>query len=138
MFDVLGDINWLAVLVATFVYFMLGAVWFTPLFGKAYDKALGFNRAKGQKWPPIYYIGPFLNSLVVTTTTAILMHALHIEEMSDAVALGLIVGIGYLAAISFNNAITPKMADPLLYGAVTGSYHTVCAVAAAAILVSMG
>jgi hypothetical protein len=26
-----------------FAFFMLGGLWFTPLFGKQWDKAVGFN-----------------------------------------------------------------------------------------------
>ena len=35
-FDALGDLNWLAVIVAAIAYFALGAIWFAPpVFGKA-------------------------------------------------------------------------------------------------------
>lgn len=33
-FDVLGDLNWLAVVVAAIAYFALGALWYAPpVFG---------------------------------------------------------------------------------------------------------
>lgn len=125
MFDAANELNWLAILVATVAYFVLGAIWFTPLFGKTYDKAIGVYRSRNQKWPPIYYIGPFVSSLVVSIATAVLINAMNISTLSDALTLGLIVGLGYTASISFNNAINPKTPLPLLYGAVTGSYHVV-------------
>ena len=35
--DGLGDLNWLAVLVAALVYFILGAIWYAPpIFGRAW------------------------------------------------------------------------------------------------------
>lgn len=117
------ELNWWAVLLATFVYFILGALWFTPLFGRYYDLALGFDRQKDYKWPAIYYISPFVNSLVVSVATSMLVYLLKIELLADAVALGLIVGVGYAGAISFNNAVNPVTPRPLLYGAVTGGYH---------------
>ncbi len=134
MFDVLGDINWLAVILGTLAYYILGALWFTPLFGKLYDKALGKQRAKGQKWPLIYYIGPLVSCAVVTIATTVLLYALHVDVLSEALTLGLIVGVGYLASISFNNAITPNTPRPLLYGAVTGSYHIAGVLIVAAII----
>ena len=137
MFDVASEINWLAIILATLAYFILGAIWFTPLFGNAYDKALDSKRTKGQKWPAIYYAGPFVSALVATTTTAVLLYALHVEQISDALQLGLIVGVGYAMSISFNNAINPKTPRPLLYGAVTGSYHVVGIVIVAAIIFAM-
>lgn len=137
MFDVVSELNWLAIVLATLAYFILGAIWFTPLFGKAYDAALESKRTKDQKWPPIYYVGPFVSALITTIATSILLYALHVGQMSDALLLGLIVGVGYAMSISFNNAINPKTPRPLLYGAVTGSYHVVGIVIVAAILFAM-
>lgn len=125
MFAIAGELNGWVVLLATLVYFILGGLWFTPLFGKYYDLALGFDRQKDYKWPSIYYISPFVNSLVVSIATSMLVHLLKIELLADAVSLGLIVGVGYAGAISFNNAVNPITPRPLLYGAVTGGYHVV-------------
>lgn len=136
MFDVVNEINWLAVALATLAYFILGAIWFTPLFGKAYDKGTGVKRSPKQKWPAMYYIGPFLSSLAVTVTAAILLYALNVQNMSDAVVLGLVIGIG-LASISISNAIAPNMPRPLMYGSVVGGYHLVSVVLVAVILYLM-
>jgi hypothetical protein len=134
MFDVIGELNWLAIIVATLGYYILGAIWFTPLFGKAYDKATGVQRKKGQKWSTIYYVGPLINCLLVSLTTAVLIYALHVEEFSDAMLLGNIVGFGYLASITFNNAVIPNMPKPLLFGLITGAYHVFGAVSVAGII----
>jgi hypothetical protein len=43
-FDLLGELNWLAVIVATIVYFALGAVWYTvPAMSKAWMRATGIQ-----------------------------------------------------------------------------------------------
>ena len=125
MFGTLTELNLLAVIIATFAYFMLGALWFTPLFGAAYDKALGTKRDSGQKWPAIYYIGPFLSAVVTSAATAVLVYALGVSNLADAVWLGLILGVGFALSISCNNAINPITPRPLLYGIVTGGYHVV-------------
>jgi hypothetical protein len=125
MFDVLPQLNWLAISLATLAYFMLGALWFTPLFGAAYDTALGAKRGKGQKWPAIYYIGPFLSAFVTTVAMAVLAQALNVANIADALWLGIIVGAGVALSVSCNNAINPVTPRPLLYGAVTGGYHVV-------------
>jgi hypothetical protein len=114
MFDVVSELNWLAIILATLAYFVLGAVWFTPLFGAQYDKALDTKRPKNQKWPMLYYIGPFISAFVTTVATALLVYVLNILQMSYAVLLGLILGIGYAMSVSFNNAINPKTPRPLL------------------------
>lgn len=135
--DVINEFNWLAVIVAAVAYFMLGALWFTPLFGAAYDTALGTTRKKGQKWPAIYYAGPFVSALITTIATSWLIHALPVTEVMGAVWLGLIVGIGYALSISMNNAINPITPRPLLYGLVTGGYHVVGITLVAVIVFAM-
>ncbi|HTR00544.1 MAG TPA: DUF1761 domain-containing protein [Candidatus Acidoferrum sp.] len=44
-------INWLAVLGATLVCFVLGALWYGPLFGKAWMLAIGMDPAKMKDAP---------------------------------------------------------------------------------------
>lgn len=40
-FDVLGDVNWLAVIVAAAAYFALGGLWYgQPVFGRGYHVGL--------------------------------------------------------------------------------------------------
>lgn len=111
MFNVLNEVNWLIILLATVVYFILGAVWFTPLFGKAYDIGTGVKRSSKQKWPAIYYYAPFLSSLVVSVSIGITLYAMNIQSLADAVTLGLLFGIA-LAAISLSNAVMPNMPRP--------------------------
>ncbi|HKX73163.1 MAG TPA: DUF1761 domain-containing protein [Candidatus Saccharimonadales bacterium] len=137
MFDVLQEVNLVAVGVATVAYFVLGALWFTPLFGKAYDAGTGVKRSANQKWPAMYYIGPFLSSLAVTAATAVLLYALSVQSMVDALVLGFVVGIGYLASTSLSNAIAPNMPRPLVYGLVVGCYHLVGVMLVSAILFLM-
>ena len=137
MFDVFSEINWIAIIVATLIYFVLGAAWFTPLFGKAYDKGTGVERSSKQRWPAIYYYGPFLSSLVVTLSTAVLLYALDIQKLSDALLLGIVVGTA-LASISISNAIAPNMPRPVLYGVVVGSYHLVSVCVVAVLLTTFG
>lgn len=135
IFDVMGEFNWLAILVSTVVYFMMGALWFARFgFGRIWDRALGFDRPHGWKPAPLYYIGPLMGSLVATLATATLIYAFDITTAGDAVMLGLVVGIGYAGMASVVNAITPNIPKPLLLGAVTGAYHTLCITLAALVL----
>jgi hypothetical protein len=37
-FDTIGDLNWFAVVAAAAIYFLLGGLWYSPVFlGKAMD-----------------------------------------------------------------------------------------------------
>ena len=137
MFNTLNEINWLIILLATVAYFILGAIWFTPLFGKAYDIGTGVKRSSKQKWPAIYYYAPFLSSLAVTIAIAIVMNALNIENLTNAVITGLLFGLS-LAAISFSNGVTPNMPRPVIFGLVVGGYHLVSAVIVSIIILTLG
>lgn len=134
MIDILVELNWLAIGLATLASFILGALWFTPLFGKAYDNASGYQRKKGQTFTTIYYVGPFVGSLVMAIAMAILLTSLSPDDLTDAMMLSLVVGLGVAASASVVNAINPKIAHPLQYGVVTGGYHVVSLLVITAIL----
>lgn len=122
----MGELNFLAIAVAGFAYFMLGALWFSPFVaGTYYDKALGFTRTKDMKWGVIYYIGPFMGCVISTFATAVLMRWCSVISMGEATKLGLIVGMGYGMVISITNAFNPNTPRPLMYGLATGGYHVI-------------
>ena len=122
-----------SILIAGVAYFVLGGLWFTPLFGKQWDNAVGFERPI--RWRPstIYYIGPLAGCLVVSFAMSILFNIAQPESFQKAVALGLACGVGFGAVIASVNAISPNMPRPGLYALVTGSYHAVGLVLVSAI-----
>jgi Protein of unknown function (DUF1761) len=132
MFNVLGQISWLGVAAATFACAVLGAVWFTALFGKHYTKALGRESQPPFKMTPIFMVGPFLCCLVTCVASAVLMRALGINTVGDGLMFGTIVGLGLLAATTVNTGINPNIPRPILYGVISGSYFL-----AAGIMISL-
>ena len=137
MFDVLGDVNWIGVLVAFPALSLLGGVWFAVLFGRQYNTSLGRDASAKPVGSPLFYAGPPLMSLVITATSAVLMAALRIESFSDALVFGLVVGIGYLVANTVTIAINPNFPRPLLYSLVSGSYNLVGSLLAVTVLVAV-
>lgn len=127
--------NVLAISTAGVVYFVLGGLWFSPLlFGKHWDRAIGFARPAAWKPGMVYYLGPLLGCVVASLAMAMLMYWIQPATWQDAIGLGLVVGIGYGGVITGVNAISPTLPRPGLYTAVTGSYHVIGITAAAAIL----
>ncbi|MFB6612364.1 DUF1761 domain-containing protein [Agromyces sp. NPDC056379] len=137
MLDSFLLVNWAAVAVATALCYVLGALWFTPFFGRAWDRALGTTRVRGERFPPVYYLVPLASCLLGATAIGALVVAVEADGWVDAVVLGLLVGVGLSAAVSFTDALTPVMPHPLRYGAVTGSYHVLCSVVAALVVTAM-
>lgn len=133
--EAFGQVNRLAVAAATLAYYLLGALWFTPLFGAAWDRAVGFERPADYRFPMIYYVVPLITSLLVSSATALLIAALDVVDPTEALLLALVVGIGYAVAVSVTNAVTPTTPRPLVLGAVTGGYHLAGMLVVTAILV---
>ncbi|MBK1812730.1 DUF1761 domain-containing protein [Clostridium sp. YIM B02505] len=137
MFNMISEINWIAVLLATIANSLLGGFWFTAIWGKAYFSALGKERGKSEKPAPIFIFGPLVCGLITTVAMAILIYAFNIESLSDAIIFGGIVGVGLLASTTVNTAINPNMPRPILYGVISGSYFILAGLIISLILVAM-
>lgn len=123
----------LPTLVAGLAYFALGGLWFTPLFGKQWDRAVGFQRP--DRWRPSlpYYLVPLAGCLLVSLTVGFLLEKAGAATVPDAALVGLAIGAGCSLPITTVNALAPNMPRPALYAAVTGSYHLLGAVLCALI-----
>ena len=134
MFNVLTEINWLAVLASTVIFAVLGGLYFTAVVGKPYKVALGNETRELPKPGPIFIAGPLISSLLVVITSAVLLRALDVTAFGDGIAFALIVSIGYLVAQTLNIAINPNFPRPLLYTFINAPYFIVCTAAASVIL----
>ena len=134
MFNAVMSVNWFAVLAATIVSFFLGGMWFTVFFGKLYAAALGREHEAKARPAPIFLVGPLVCSFVINITSAIIMRALHVAALSDALLFGAIVGIGYLVSTMTNIAINPNFPRPLMYAAINGPYFLLSSLLASSIL----
>jgi hypothetical protein len=91
------DINWLAVLVAAVVTFVLGGVWYGPLFGKIWRAAEGRPDPEPMqaKHPAIVYGLSFVLMLIAAAVLAIALEP--DPNVSRSVCVGLVVGVGWVA-----------------------------------------
>lgn len=137
MISQLSHLNWVSVAIAFVAYFMLGALWFTLFFKKQYAISLGKKNEPQQKPAPIFIIGPAICSLVITIASAILIYALNITSISNAIEFAFVVGIGFLVANTINIAINPNMPRPIHYGIISGAYHLTGILIVSIILVAM-
>jgi hypothetical protein len=133
MGEVLAGTSWGAVALAAVACYLLGALWFTPLFGRAWDRATGHDRRSGKGFGTAYYTVPLVGAAVTATVVGVLVTALAPAALGGALAVGAGVGLA-AAAASVTTALTPHTPHPFLLGAVTSGYHLVAAVAAAAIV----
>ncbi|MDP3377391.1 MAG: DUF1761 domain-containing protein [Brevundimonas sp.] len=137
MLNALLSINWLAVLAASVLNFLLGGVWFMVLFKRQYAVALELDDAPDQKPGLLFIVGPFLCGLVTIATTAFLLRLLSISDLTDGLILGAIVGLGFIGATTVNIAINPKFPRPFFYSAINVPYFLIASLIASAVLVLM-
>jgi hypothetical protein len=86
-----SDLNWIAVVAAAVSSFVLGGLWYGPIFGKAWQQQLGLTDEKlAAGNPALIFGGAFVLTLVVATALAALINVL----MPDSGVLGgLLIGI---------------------------------------------
>ncbi len=103
LIDLLGDLNWLAVVVATLAWFVYSAVYYSvPPISKAWQSAAKVTpTGQGTMPPPSTLIGTLVGYFVTTIVIALLVAALGITEVGNAIELGVLLGVGFGLVISF-------------------------------------
>lgn len=127
-FDVLGDLNWLAVILGGVAYFGLGAIWFAQVtFGKAWQRSMGWETTEDQPGPgPALYIGPLITCLLSSLAVGMIAKSTGSDTFADGIVLGLVVGVGVSAAVLFVTGIfDPKKPQPMTWFAISAGYHLV-------------
>ena len=89
-------INWWAVLAATDLAFILGGLWYGPLFGQAWLNALGKTEDDIEPSPRPFIIS-FFTALLTAVVLAWLIVALGMTGWLAGAWLGLVVGVGFIA-----------------------------------------
>jgi hypothetical protein len=138
-FDVLSDLNWLAVLVAALAYFAIGAAWYAPpVFGKTWAEAGGRPMPDpGSRPSPAIYLTPLIGSLLSAVALAMLAKATGTDTLQRGIVLGLVCAIGFAVSITLVTAqFESEKPKPMVWGAITGGYHAVGILVAAIIVAS--
>jgi hypothetical protein len=94
--DFFGELNWLAVLVATIAWFAFSAIWYSvPPLSKAWQRASKVDMTT--EGPPLalLFIPTLIGYFVTTVVIGLIIEAIGTTEVGDAVALGVVLGIGF-------------------------------------------
>ena len=116
----MDGINFWAVLVAAVSSFLLGGVWYGPLFGKAWNAAAGMDPQR-QGHPAKIFGGAFVFSLLAAAVFAWFLGPQ--PPLSFAVCRGVLVGFGLVAASFGINYLFAQRGVRLWL--IDGGYHTV-------------
>jgi hypothetical protein len=126
------SVNVWAVLLATVVYFALGALWYMAL-SKPWMAAVGFTRADVEKGsnPAIFGV-TFVLEAVAVFTLAVLLGNTALSGIGGGASLGALVGIGIWFALMSVTFIYESRRPALFL--IDGGYHVLALTAAGAIL----
>jgi Protein of unknown function (DUF1761) len=136
-FDLLGDVDWLAVLIAAGAYFIIGAVWYAPpVLGNAWMQAGGMERpADGARPGPAVYVVPLIGSILSAIALGMIAVATGTDTVGEGVVLGLVVGVGFAISIALVTAtFETNKANAMTWGAINAGYHLIGNLVAAIII----
>ncbi len=91
-----SQLNWFAVAGATVLAFVLGGLWYGPLFGQAWLRALGKTQEDIMPSATPFVVSFFTAGLTAIVLAA-LIKALAIAGPMDGAMIGAITGIGFIA-----------------------------------------
>lgn len=131
----LSHINWLAVIVASVVYFMIGGLWYSKaLFGSKWSalQKVDMNDPNVKKGVAAMMFYSFLLMLVNVTGLALFTARLDLTIISSGLKLGIVAGLCFsVTAVSISFIYERK---PLALHFITGGYLLVGNIIAAIIL----
>jgi hypothetical protein len=133
---VLGNLNWLAVIVATLAYFALGALWYAEFaFGRAWQRSAGWDLNPPENAGAGIYAVPLVTCFVATLATAMVAAASGTDNIMEGILLGLVVGVGVTLPVIFvAGTFDMTKPAPTTFAAISAGYHVVGLALAGAIL----
>ena len=116
----LSEINWLGMLLGIVAGFVLGALWYGPLFGKQWMQALGIVKDDAKKVNMgMLFGGSFITYIVLGVIIAIIYKLTNGNCWQHGLHIGALVGLASTTTI-FNNALYEM--KPLKLMLINGVY----------------
>jgi len=124
----LSQVSWLGVIVGAAIYFVLGALWYSPpLFAKPWQTAIGWDPARQPpQMKPMTYVLPAILYLTVGVAMAVLAAATGTDTLTEGLVLGLVTGLGFaLPMTGVEATFDPNKPKPLTWFLITVAYHLI-------------
>lgn len=104
------ELNYLTIAVAAIVYFAIGALWYTALFGKAWMKAVGKTEEElRQNASALPYIGTFVSNLILCFVLALFIEYLlndpALRTFVHGMRIAFMAWVGFVATLMAMNAL---------------------------------
>jgi len=135
--EILSQINWLAIIVATLAYFMLGAIWYSKLlFGEKWAQLINLDTShpEAKKGMGKMMAGSFLLMFITAVGLAILVVKFNFtDSYLYGLKLGLLTGFCFASTSVGVNYVYEK--KPFSLYLINNGYHILGHILTAVILV---
>jgi len=106
IFDFFGDLNWLAIVVATVAWFAFSAIWYSvPPLSVAWQRASKVDMTAGGPPLALLFIPTLIGYFVTTVVIALIAKGIGATEVMDGVWLGVALGVGFGAVGALVNQV---------------------------------
>lgn len=111
------NINYLAVLVSSIISMLLGALWYGPLFGKAWMKENGFSEDELKKnFNPLKTFGlTFLAQFVIAAVIAYFISLTGASSLIEGIRVSAAAFVGFSFMILLINAVFTRKTTKLIF-----------------------
>lgn len=133
MSDLLASLNWLSIIIATVVYFVLGALWYSPvLFGKIWMRLRNLTEEDIGNPNPIIYLYSFILQFIGVVSLALFITALGVNTAGNGALIGFGAGAGFVFTLAGATGIFTDV--PMKLHFLDNGYHVVGLVLAGLVL----
>lgn len=133
MSDLLVSLNWFPIIVATVVYFILGALWYSPvLFGNSWMKLRNLDPETMEQPNPIIYLYSFILQFIGVASLALFITALGVDGAGNGAFIGFGASAGFVFSLAGATGIFTEV--PMKLHFLDNGYHVVGLVLAGLIL----
>jgi hypothetical protein len=126
---ILAHLNYIAVFVCTIIYFFIGSMWFSMLFGKPWMEGHGISmptdeekKAAMKKEMPKYMLMSFLFSLIAVLSIDYIETAMFAHNWMTGVKAGILAGAFVVVAMGQSHMYLKKTFKLFL---IDAGYHVV-------------
>lgn len=94
--DLFGDLNWLAIVVATIAWFAFSAIWYSiPPLSKAWAGAARVDTTGDGPPLPLLFIPTLIGYFITTIVIGLIAAGIGAASLADGIVLGVVLGIGF-------------------------------------------
>lgn len=121
MIELLSSVSWWPVGIATVIYFVLGALWYSPLlFAKPWMNAMGMTDEPEGAGPLLFFFS-FVLQFVGVLSLALFMEALDITSAATGALIGFYTAAGFLFSLAGATGLFSE--TPLKLHVINYGYH---------------